>query len=137
MPERHRNARLLHRHNFQSQHVSPQQCYEINMDVLCRKLYVPRARHGPTQAGRVSLLGCETKSTVRGSLLFAHRKRSKLTALEKSSHFLSPFSKQNNLQDIQGSVVLAVWLFYTPACDSSPLCIFCIYPQQTAFLIAP
>lgn len=136
----HRNARLLHKHNFQSQHVSPQQwcvmkltwMFDAESFTFWRPATVPLRR-----GGFLSQLGHKTKSTARGSLLFAHRKRREMTTVEKSSQFLCPFSKESNFQGIQGSVVLAAWLFYYPACDSSLLCIFCICPNHITFSIAP
>lgn len=140
MPAMHRNAGLLPKHNFQSQHVSPQQCcvmkwmwmFYAESFALWGPATVPLRPEGiPYQ------LGHQTKSVARARLLSAHSKRRELAGVEKLSHFFSPFSRESSFQAIQGLVVLAAWLFYSLARESSPLRIFFIRPQQIAFLIAP
>lgn len=130
----HRNARLLHKHDFQSQHVSPQQCCVMKLTWM---FYAESFTFWSQPRCHLGEEGFSVR-TQQGEASFLHtEKRREPTAVEKSSYFLSPFSRESNFQSIQSSVVLAAWLFYPPACDSSPLCIFCICPQQIAFLIAP
>lgn len=58
------------------------------------------------------------------------------TAVKKSSQFLSHFSRESNFQDIQGSMVLAIWLFYSSACPNSSVHIFHM-SATNSILIAP
>lgn len=139
MPEMHRNSRLLYKHNFQSQHVSPQQ------GCVMKLAWIFFFAENPLSEGQPQCYLCEEGFCFRswdgdkgkGKPLFMPRKRRELVAVQKSSQILSLFSRESNLQGIWDSVVLASRLFSSPACAYSPLCIFCIWPQQAVFLIAP
>lgn len=140
MPGIHRNARLLHKHNFQSQYVSPQQC--CVMKLACGlflgfffffwKSCVLKVNHSGTYLGRASVSSQETKTKARGSLIFGHGHRRN----SSETQFLSHFSRESNFQDIQGSMVLAIWLFYSSACPNSSVHIFHM-SATNSILIAP
>lgn len=55
-----------------------------------------KANHSATYVRRASVSDHEMETKARGSLLFMPRKRKELVAVQKSSHFLSLFSRESN-----------------------------------------
>lgn len=138
MLEMHRNARLLHKHHFQSQYVSPQQC--CVMKLACGFVFffssekVMFWRSTTVVLGVGCLKSWDQDKGKRKPHFWSRAEET--TAVKKSSHFLSHFSRQSSFQGIQGSILLAIWLFYSSACPSSSVNIFHMYPMNS-ILIAP